>query len=94
MSETQQKLFNRRVSGPLIAGALVLLAIVGVVRVPSPLPPIPDASAVKEIPNSPLRLSEQSLALSLTRFHSPDLLSLQSDFYRAIIDNNLFRLSL
>ncbi len=50
MSETQRTLFNKRACGLLIAGALVLLSIVGVVRVPSPLPPIPNASAVKEIP--------------------------------------------
>ena len=82
---------HRRACGLLIAGALVLLSIVGVVRVPSPLPPIPDVSAVKEIPNSPPRLGEQPRALWRARFHSSDLLSLQSDFYRTIIDNNLFR---
>ncbi|MYA69827.1 hypothetical protein F4009_17820 [Candidatus Poribacteria bacterium] len=60
-------------------------------RVRSPLPPIPDASAVKEIPNSPPRLGEQPRALSRVRFHSPDLLPLRSEFYRTIIDNNLFR---
>ena len=82
---------HRRACGLLIAGASVLLLIVGVVRFPSSLLPIPDASAVKEIPNSPPRLGEQLRALSRAGFHSSDLLFWQSDFYRTIIDNNLFR---
>ena len=91
MFQTQRNPINKRVSGLWMAGAFLLLSIVGVVRVLSPLPPIPDASAVKEIPNLPPRLGKQPRALSRVRFHSPDLLPLRSEFYRTIIDNNLFR---
>ena len=83
---------HRRACGLLIAGALVLLAIVVVVSFHSFSPPIPEPSPFAKTPNSPPRLDEQPRVPSRTRFqsstfhHSP-----QSDFYRTIIDNNLFR---
>lgn len=92
MSETQRTLFNRRAGGLWIAGAFILLAIVFVVSFPSPSPPIPEPAPVKGTPNAPPRLSEQPRTPSRARFQSSPLPSAsQSDFYRTIIDNNLFR---
>ena len=97
MSETQRTLFNKRVSGLWIAGAFLLLAIVCVVSVPSR--PIPEFAPVKETPSSPphipkvnTKISETSAsALESVHFQSSTLPTSQSDFYRMIIDNNLFR---
>jgi len=75
----------------LIAGALVLLAIVGVVSFPSFSPPIPDPAPVKETPKAPPHLGKQPDILSRARFQSSNFPPAQSDFYRTIIDNNLFR---
>ncbi|MXV74823.1 hypothetical protein F4Z99_11155 [Candidatus Poribacteria bacterium] len=92
MSQTQRNLINKRVGNLWIAGALVLLGIVFVVSFPSPSPPIPEPSPVKGNPNAPPRLGEQPRTPSRTRFQSSALPSAsQSDFYRTIIDNNLFR---
>ena len=81
----------RRACGLLIAGALVLLSIVGVVRFPSSSPPIPEPSPLAETPNAPPRLGEQPHILSRARLQPSTFQSPQSDFYRTIIDNNLFR---
>ena len=97
MSETQSTLFNRRACGLLITGAFILLAIVCVVSVPSR--PIPELSPVTETPNSPSRIPKVNTKISETpasalesvHFQSATLPTLQSDFYRTIIDNNLFR---
>ncbi len=92
MSKTQRNLINKRVGNLLIAGALVLLGIVFVVSFPSPSPPIPEPAPVKGTLNAPSRLSEQPRTPSRARFQSSPLPSAsQSDFYRTIIDNNLFR---
>ena len=64
---------HRRACGLLIAGALVLLSIVGVVRFPSPSPPIPEPSPLAEIPNAPSRLGEQPHIPSRARFQSSTL---------------------
>ncbi len=83
--------FNRRAGNLRIPGALLFLAIVVVVSVPSPSPPIPEPSPVTETSNSPSRLGGQPRTPSRTRFQSPTFQSLHSDFYRTIIDNDLFR---
>ena len=77
MSETQRKLFNRRVISLLIFGALVLLLIVFVVRVPSRSTPQPVE----------VRTSPQPQRVHLT---TAEVLDSQV-YYRTIIDNNLFR---
>ncbi|MYH81771.1 hypothetical protein F4141_13860 [Candidatus Poribacteria bacterium] len=82
---------HRRACGLLIAGALVLLAIVGMVSFPLSSPPIPEPSSVTETPNAPPRLGKQPDILSRARFQSSNFPPAQSDFYRTIIDNNLFR---
>ncbi|MDE0397827.1 MAG: hypothetical protein OXL96_08500 [Candidatus Poribacteria bacterium] len=91
MSETQQTLFNRRVSSLWMAGAFILLAIVFVVNFPSSSPPILEPVPVKGTPKAPPRLSEQPRTPSRARFQSSTFQPPQSDFYRTIIDNNLFR---
>ncbi|MYG08137.1 hypothetical protein F4167_16285 [Candidatus Poribacteria bacterium] len=91
MSETQSNLFNRRAGGLWIAGAFILLAIVLVVSFPSLSPPIPEPAPVKGTPNAPPRLSEPPHILSRAHFQSSTFQPPQSDFYRTIIDNNLFR---
>lgn len=83
--------FGQRAWHLLISGALVLLAILFVVRFPASSPPIPEPSLVAETPNLLPRLGEQPRILSRTRFQSSTFQSPQSDFYRTIIDNNLFR---
>ena len=82
---------HRRACGLLIAGALVLLLIVEWCVFPHPCYRYLMPLLVKEISNSSPRLGEQPRALSRAGFHSSDLLFWQSDFYRTIIDNNLFR---
>ena len=85
------------VSGLWIVGAFLLLAIVCVVSVPSRL--ILEFAPVKETPNSPPRIPKVDTEVSETpasafescHFPSSTLPTLQSDFYRTIIDNNLFR---
>lgn len=91
MSETQRKTFNPRACGLLIAGAFILLGIVFVVRFPSPSLPIPEPAPVKETPHSSPRLGKQPHILSRAPFQSSNLPPAQPDFYRTIIDNNLFR---
>ncbi|RKU13000.1 hypothetical protein C6503_16525 [Candidatus Poribacteria bacterium] len=59
--------------------------------VSEPSSPIPEPASVKETPNSPPRLGKQPHILSRAPFQSSSLLPAQSDFYRTIIDNNLFR---
>ena len=93
MSETQRNLFNnRRVGNLWIAGALLLLVtLVVVAYFPAPSPPISDPSPVKEIPPNALsRLRDQPRS-PVRSFQSSDLPPYPSDFYRTIIDNNLFR---
>jgi len=82
---------HRRAYGLLIAGALVLLVIVGVVSFPSSSPPIPELSPVTDTSNSPPRLGDRPRTRSRTRVQSSTFQSPHSDFYRTIIDNNLFR---
>ena len=92
MAETQQKLFNRRAGGLWIAGALLLLATVFVVRSPSFLPLPTETFTLKDAPNALRRLDEFSTHTpSRPHFQSSNLPPTQSDFYRTIIDNNLFR---
>lgn len=91
MRETQRNTFNRRVGDLLIASALVLLGIVFVVRFPSPSPPVPEPAPVKKTPHSLPHLGEQPDILSRAPLQSSDLPPYPSDFYRTIIDNNLFR---
>jgi len=73
-------LFNRRAGGLWIAGAFVLLAIVVVVRVLSPSPPIPEPVKVGTAETEPRRVHQRTSAVFDTKA-----------FYRTIIDNNLFR---
>lgn len=86
MKERQRNFSNRRAGYLLIAGALFLLgSLVVVVRFPAPSPPSP----VKATPTSARRQGIASRPIS--HFQSSDLPASQSDFYRTIIDNNLFR---
>ena len=78
MSDRQRHLFNKRVSGLLIAGAFVLLLIV-VVRVPSPSPPDPE----------PVKRDTLSAPHRVQR--TPPRVFDTETYYRTIIDNNLFR---
>ncbi|RKU14892.1 hypothetical protein C6503_14485 [Candidatus Poribacteria bacterium] len=92
MSETHTHSLNRRVREILLAGALLSLAIFLVARSPSFLPLPTETFTLKEAPNSLRRLDEFPT-------HTPSDIHLQSyivpptqsDFYRTIIDNNLFR---
>jgi len=79
MSETESTLFNKRVSRLWIAGALLLQAIVIVVRVPSPSPPILE----------PVRVETQTEPRRVQRT-PPRVLDAEA-YYQTIIDNNLFR---
>ena len=85
MSDRQRTLFNRRVSGLWIAGAFVLLLIVVVVRILSSSPPIPEPVTV-------------DTWFPAARFQRPASVPPRrvsdwraDQFYRTIIDNNLFR---
>ena len=78
MSETQSTLFNKSVRHLWIAGAFVLLAVVVVVRVLSPSPPIPEP--VKERTETEPR-----------RVHQTRPVFDSKAYYQTIIDNNLFR---
>ena len=73
----------------MIAGAFILLGII-VVVVSFPSPPT-ETFIIKETPQSSPRLSDQHRTPSRVRLPSSTLPPLQSDFYRTIIDNNLFR---
>ena len=92
MSETQRNLFTKRVGNLWIAGALILLiTLVVVAHFPAPSPPIPAPPPVKEIPPNALsRLRDQPRS-PVRPFQSSALPPYPSDFYRTIIDNNLFR---
>ena len=79
MSKKQPTLFNKRVSGLLIAGALLFVLIVVVVRVPSLSSP--DPVAVDTLPVSPRREVSRR----------PTAVFDAEAFKRTIIDNNLFR---
>ena len=76
MSETQPTLFNQRVSGLLIAGALLLVAIYLARGTPPP-------------PREPVN---ESISPSPDRVHlgNPKAFDVEA-FKRTIIDNNLFR---
>ena len=87
MSEVQRNLFSKRACGVFLAGALILLVIVLALRTS---PPPTETFTIKETPNSPLRLGEPPRTPSRVRFQFSTLPPLQSDFYRTIIDNNLF----
>jgi len=69
---------HRRARYLSIAGAFVLLAIVFVVRVLSPSPPIPEAVKERAAETVPRRIQQ-----------TPAVFDSES-FYRTIIDNNLF----
>ena len=73
----------------MITGAFILLGII-VVVVSFPSPPT-ETFIIKETPQSSPRLSDQHRTPSRVRLPSSTLPPLQSDFYRTIIDNNLFR---
>lgn len=88
MREKQRYAFNKRAGGLLIAGAFILLGIVVVVSFPS-LPM--ETFTIKETPHSPPRLGDQHCTPSRVRLQSSTLPPSQLDFYRTIIDNNLFR---
>ena len=93
MSETQRNLFTNRRAGNLwIAGALILLVtLVIVAYFPAPSPLILDPLPAKENPSNALsRLGDQPRSL-VRPFQSSALPPYPSDFYRTIIDNNLFR---
>ncbi|MCY3740006.1 MAG: hypothetical protein OXH00_03190, partial [Candidatus Poribacteria bacterium] len=88
----QSTLFNRRAGGLLIAGALILLGtLVIVAHFPAPSPPIPEPSPVKDIPPNALSRLDNQPRTPVRPFHASDLPPYQSDFYRTIINNNLFR---
>ena len=93
MSETQRNLFNNRRAGSLlIAGALLLLVtLVIVAYFPAPSPPIPNPLPVKENPPNALSHLRDQPRSSVRPFQSSDLPPYPSDFYRTIIDNNVFR---
>ena len=88
MREKQRYAFNKRAGGLLIAGAFILLGIIVVVSFPSPPT---ETFIIKETPHSSPRLGDQHRTPSRVRLQSSTLPPLQSDFYRTIIDNNLFR---
>ena len=77
MSETQRNLFTQCVSGLLIAGALLLVAIYLARGTPSPVSP----KGVNE---------STSPSPSRVRLGSPKVFDAEA-FKRTIIDNNLFR---
>ena len=81
MCETQRTLFNRRAGGLWIAGALVLLAIVFVVRVLSPSPPPPEPVKVQTAETQPRRVQRTA----------PPVFGASEAYYSTIIENNLFR---
>ena len=61
-------------------------------RFPASLAPIPEPAPIKEAPpKSPPHLGTQPHRPSRARFKSSTFRSPQSEFYRTIIDNNLFR---
>ena len=76
----------------MIAGALILLGtLVIVAHFPAPSPPIPEPSPVKDIPPNALSRLDNQPRTPVRPFHASDLPPYQSDFYRTIINNNLFR---
>ena len=81
MSETQQTFFNQRAGGLWIAGALVLLAVVFVVRLLASDPVRRDPEPVKE----------RTAVSEPRRVHQPPPVFDTEAYYRTIIDNNLFR---
>lgn len=82
MSETKSTLFNKRVSGLLMAGAFILLAIVVVVRFRMSGFPVRRAPEPVKIDTLPAPRSD---ALP------PPVFEVSETFYQTIIDNNLFR---
>ena len=82
MSETKSTLFNKRVSGLLMAGAFILLAIVVVVRFRTSGFPVRRAPEPVKIDTLPAPHSD---ALP------PPVFEVSETFYQTIIDNNLFR---
>ena len=88
MREKQRYAFNKRAGGFLIAGAFILLGVIVVVSFHSPST---ETFIIKETPSPPSHLGDQLRTPSRVRLQSSILPPLQSDFYRTIIDNNLFR---
>ena len=87
MRERHRNLFLQRAREGFIAGAFVLLAILSC-ETPTPTR---ESGTVNDTPSLPLHLGDQTRTLSRTPFHDSNPSTSHSDFYRTIIDNNLFR---
>ncbi len=82
MSETQSNPFRQRACGLWIAGALLLLAVVLALKLPTPPPSEPVVETLPPQHNRTLRARPPSAPRAEWR---------SDPFYRTIIDNNLFR---
>ena len=87
MRERHRNLFLQRAREVFIAGAFVLLAILSC-ETPTPTR---ESVIANDTPSLQPHLGDQTHTLSRTPFHDSNPSTSHSDFYRTIIDNNLFR---
>ena len=92
MSETQRTLFNRRVSGLLIAGAFLLLVTLFFAFL---TPPISESGSTQWTRPATFRETQsvkgRELPAERRVYRTPQSVFDSEAFYRTIINNNLFR---